>query len=42
MINSSRLVGVPVCGIVGLYLELARKLKGVKTMLVGCMGDEGM
>ena len=31
MINSSRLVGVPVCGGRGLYLEHAGKLKGMKT-----------
>jgi hypothetical protein len=42
VINSSRLVGVPVCGIPGLYLEHAGKLKEVKTRLVGCMGGEGI
>lgn len=42
MINSTRLVLVPVCGGTGLYLEHAGKLKGVKTRLVGCMGGEGM
>jgi hypothetical protein len=42
VINSSELVGVPVCGGPGLYLKHSGKLKGVKTRHVGCIGDEGM
>jgi hypothetical protein len=42
VINSSRLMGMPVCGIPDPYLEHAGKLKGLKTRLIGCMGDEGM
>lgn len=29
-------MGVPLCGGLGLYVEYAGKLKGVKTRLTGC------